>query len=277
LLRYKIDIIAIVTVLLTVSLQVCGVVFGWPWYLVFPIVLLVRQVSIIQHNHAHLGIFCSGFLNKSFGRLCSLSNGVLPEFYELHHIRNHHPFNQCSTGEKQDWSSLYAFNGTHFPDQPMGRVYYVLTFPFIALSHCVIEMAHSPGTSIARRFLITSALALPTLGCLIWIDARHFILFLGLPWTAVAFGLGYNNHTTHYGCKYEHRFDMAVDDLALPFRFFGYNQGYHLEHHLKPTLHWSLLPGFHESIKQEIPARNIRPQFGGFGGHQFPEKELKAR
>lgn len=257
-LRYKIDIIAVFTVLLTVSLQLCGVLFIWPWYLLFPFVLLVRQATIIQHNHAHLKIFHSRFLNELIGRLCSLSNGVLPEFYELHHVRNHHRFNQRFVGEKQDWSSLYAFKGTRFPDQPVGQFYYVLTFPFIALSYCVIELARSPGTLIFRRFRNTVVLAIPILSWLIWMNAWHFFLFFIIPWTVIGFGLGYNNYGTHHGCKYKGRFDVAIDDLAIPFRFPGYNQGYHLEHHLKPSLHWSLLPSFHETIKTQIPPRNIR-------------------
>lgn len=259
-LRHKIDIIAIITVVLTVGLQVCGVIFALRWFFIFPTILLVRQVSIIQHNHAHLGIFYSRILNGFLGRLCSFSNGVLPEFYELHHVRNHHPYNQQFTGEKRDWSSLYAFKGANFPDKPVGQLYYVLTFPFIALAHCVIEIAHSPGTLIFRRFLITMALAIPVISLLIWIDAWQFFLFFVLPWTVIAFGLGYNNYGTHYGCRYQHRFDMAVDDLAFPFRFLGYNQGYHLEHHLKPKLHWSLLPELHESIKEKIPSQNVRPE-----------------
>jgi fatty acid desaturase len=257
-LRYRIDLIAVFTVLLTVSLQVCGVIFGWRWYLLFPFVLLVRQVTIIQHNHAHLRIFYSRFLNESLGRLCSLSNGVLAEFYELHHVKNHHPFNQRFVGDKQDWSSLYAFKGTRFPDQPVGQVYYILTFPVIALSNCLIEMARSPGTSIFRRFWISLALAVPIVSWLMWMGAWQFFLFFIIPWTVIAFGLGYNNYDTHNGCKYEHPWDTAVDDLAFPFRFLGYNQGYHLEHHLKPRLHWSLLPSFHETIRKRIPSRNIR-------------------
>lgn len=261
-LRYKIDVLAVLTVLLTVSLQVCSVLRGWPWYALFPIIVLVRQVSIIQHNHAHLGIFYSRFLNEMMGRLCSLSNGVLAEFYELHHVRNHHPFNQRFTGAQQDWSSLYAFKGTHFPDRPVGQLYYVLTFPAMCYCHCIIEMIRSPGTRIFRRFLVSLAMGAVVIGGLVWADARHFLMFFVVPWTAIAFGLGYNNYISHYGAQYTHRYDVAVDDLTLPFRFIGYNQGYHLEHHLKPTLHWSLLPAFHETIKDKIPPRNLRSPDG---------------
>jgi fatty acid desaturase len=256
--RYRIDIIAIITVLLAVALQIGGVVFSLPWYFLPIVIILVRQVSIIQHNNAHLGIFYSRFLSQLTGRLCSFSNGVIAEFYELHHVRNHHPNNQKFEGKRLDWSSLYAFKGTSFPDKPVGMGYYVLTFPFIALSNCVVGMAQSRGTQLFRRFLISLALTAPVVSWLIWISPFNFFLFFIIPWTLIAFGLGYNNYSTHAGCRYEHRYDVAVDDLAFPFRFLGYNQGYHLEHHLKPKLHWSLLPNLHELIKNEIPPRNIQ-------------------
>lgn len=274
LLRYRIDLIAVLTVLSAVGLQVLAVVFAWPWFWVLPILLLVRQASIVQHNHAHLRVFHSRFLNELFGRLCALSNGVLPEFYELHHVRNHHPFNQNAQGQNQDWSSLFAFRGARFPDRPVSRAYYVATFPLIAYSHCAIEMARQPGSPIFKRFLITLGISIPSLGWLAWLNAWQFLIFFAVPWTVIAFGLGYNNYNSHQGCGYQHRYDIALDDLALPFRFLGYNQGFHLEHHLKPGMHWSLLPAYHRDILDKIPRRNIRPRLES--APPGPEKERPA-
>jgi hypothetical protein len=70
--RYPVDLISVLVVLSTVSLQVFAVIRNWPWYAVILIVLLLRQVSLVEHNHAHLTIFTARFSNILLGWLCHL-------------------------------------------------------------------------------------------------------------------------------------------------------------------------------------------------------------
>jgi len=77
--RYPIDIISVLVVLSTLSLQVFALIRNWPWYAVILIVLMLRQVSLVEHNHAHLTIFTARFSNILLGWLCHLSTGVPPE------------------------------------------------------------------------------------------------------------------------------------------------------------------------------------------------------
>ncbi len=47
--------------------------------------------------------------------------------------------------------------------------------------------------------------------------------------------------------------------VNLPYKALGFHIGYHVAHHIRPDLHWSLLPEYHESIKDKIPNENYRP------------------
>ena len=42
------------------------------------------------------------------------------------------------------------------------------------------------------------------------------------------------------------------------YNIFTGNLGYHTAHHVKPGLHWSMLPEFHKSIEDKIPAHLYR-------------------
>jgi fatty acid desaturase len=99
--RYPIDIISVLVVLSTVSLQLFALLRDWPWYAVLPILLMLRQVSLVEHNHAHLTIFPTRFASILLGWLCHLSSGVPLDTYRVHHVMSHHRYNNRfdSSGE----------------------------------------------------------------------------------------------------------------------------------------------------------------------------------
>ncbi len=252
-LRYPIDVISVATVVCALSVQVTALFLNWPWYAFFLIVILARQVNLVEHNHAHCRVFHQRFLNELLGWMCFISNGMPPEFYELHHVANHHRYNQRFDEKGQDWSSLFGFTGTRFPDKPIGRPYYVLSFLVIGGCHCLIQIARRPGSRIFWRYVRSTTIMTLLSGGLIYRDHWSFFFFFFLPWVAVVVGLGYTNYDHHFGCSMKTPYEIANVDLRIPYRFLGFNIGYHVAHHLKPGLHWSLLPHYHEAIKTHIP------------------------
>ena len=57
------------------------------------------------------------------------------------------------------------------------------------------------------------------------------------------------NHLQHDGCDDEiNSINSARNFVGPVINFFTFNNGYHLVHHLKPKLHWSLLPAEHERL-----------------------------
>jgi fatty acid desaturase len=91
---------------------------------------------------------------------------------------------------------------------------------------------------------------------LLSINPWKFVLFFLLPWIVVMFAMGRNNYAHHFGCPMTTAYDSAKVNLRLYSRFLGFNIGYHVAHHLKPGLHWSLLPQYHATIAPNIPAEH---------------------
>lgn len=175
----------------------------------------MRELHLGEHNHAHLKIFRQPALNELLGWMCFLSNGCPLECYELHRVQNHHRNLQRFDAEKLDWSSAFGFAGTSYPDKPMHRVYYCLTYALLAWLHCMMEVIRRPGL-------------------------------------VVYVGIGSNNYEHHEDCKLTTPYDSAMVDLRFPHWLFGY----HVKHHVKPTLHRSLLPRYHRTLEPLIPAEN---------------------
>ncbi len=268
-LPYKIDLISILVVVLTFGYQVAGVVLDWSWFLFLPVILGVRSVNLVEHNHSHRGVFAKNWLNEVFGWLCFISNGVALEIYRVHHVSNHHRFNQRFDQDGQDWSSTFGFRGTRFPDKPISRWYYVVTFPFIAFFSSMLELLRAPGSRALNRALLSFLVFGLTNALLIWVNVTGWVFFFLIPWAVVAFGLGFNNFSHHQECDMSDEFNSANEHLTPYHVLFGFNIGYHIEHHLKPSLHWSELPSYHREIRDRIPEERFLA--GGPPGRQENE------
>jgi fatty acid desaturase len=256
--RYAADYISIGVVVGTVGLQLAAYFLGAGWWFMLPLIILgVRSLHLIEHNHVHLSIFRQKYLNEAIGYLFYLSNGVAVEVYDLHHVRNHHRFSQQWGGKDNDWSSTFGFGGCEYPAKPVSRIYYCLSFAPLALMHTLIEFIRNPGTSIFWSYMRSNAVFLVANGLMIYFNPLAWVLFFGLPIAIVWIGLGVSNYSHHAGCDREGTHSSAIENLRLPYRALGFNIGYHVEHHLKPTLHWSQLPKYHETQKDKIPAENF--------------------
>lgn len=262
-LHHRIDAVPVVVVISVVFLQTLAVIDRWPLYAAVIIMPFIRHVSLTEHNLAHLSIFRRYWLNECFGWLCFLSNGIPLEFYRIHHVGNHHRYNQRLDGPEEDWSSTFGFRGTRFPDRPIGKAYYVMTFPVITTSTCLVHLLRSPGSKSLQRFVLSVGFTSTVCVVLAWLNPIGFVAFFLVPWLIIFFAHGFNNYDQHSGCTMTDEFDSANESLTVFSKSFGFNIGYHIEHHLKPSLHWSKLPDYHRQIRELIPAERLAPRRRG--------------
>lgn len=254
-LRHRIDVASVLMVWVVLAFQLLALFLGWSWLVIFPLIVLARQVNLVEHNHAHSKIFYDRRLNDALGWMCFLSNGVPLEFYEVHHVKNHHRYNN----ELQDWSSMFGFAGCHFPDRPVSRAYYILTFPLLTICSSLNEIVRAPGSRMFWRFLRSVVVVAALSVALAFVDPLGFVLFFLVPWIIIFHGLGMTNYRHHYGCELSTPYNSSNVMFGLPFGWLGFNIGFHVSHHMKPALHWSQLPVHHASIQHLIPAANYRP------------------
>jgi beta-carotene hydroxylase len=248
--RYPIDIISVLVVFSTLSLQLVALLRNWPWYTVILILLMLRQVSLVEHNHAHLTIFPTRFANILLGWLCHLSSGVPLDTYRVHHVISHHRYNNRFDSSGRDWSSIFGFRGARLPDRPVGKAYYVASFPFIAHGESLLWFLRAPSAQLTRGFFVSMAIVGPASILLAWLNPTGFLIFFLIPWIVLLFGMGYNNYDHHIGCKLTNGHDSANNFLNFYYTVLSFNEGYHVAHHFNPSLHWSLLPRYHDVVER---------------------------
>jgi len=258
--RYPIDIIPVATVALAAGFQLGAVLFDLPTIAMLLVLVGCRQTALIQHNHAHLRIFYNRTLNEVFGDVTAFTIGAPLVFYEVHHVMNHHRHYRDHSG-RQDWSSPYAFVGASYPTTPVHRGYYILTFPLVSNLECVLFLLRRPGSALLWRFGRTAALLTVVVGLLASYNPQGTLAFVLLPWLIVAFGLGANSYDGHVHCALERPETAARSCGGFHCRGLGYNIGYHIAHHMQPSLHWSRLPKLHREVFGAVEPPSV-PNWG---------------
>jgi fatty acid desaturase len=208
------------------------------------------------HDFVHLPFFTQPWLNRVWGVVGSLSLGTPITMYRAHHL-NHHRFGMdlldADVGDTRDWSSIYRHGQP--PNQPEAFWRYALLSP----------LRHSPGPLLAdvRRRGDTSqlvgesiALVLASLG-LILVNWRGFLLgYLPVFYLGQVVSLA-EAYSEHVGARPGDRRTDSVSCYSRWYNLLCFNNGYHQEHHFRPGVHWTLVPGLKDQMLAESERRVV--------------------
>jgi fatty acid desaturase len=210
---------------------------------------LLGSCAIYNHHHQHRGAFNSAALNRLFELVLGTQTMILSYAWVLHHNFGHHPnyLNQPPCPGRAEDESRWARRdgGT------MGRLEYTLNLLLRAPWDALRVGRRRPREWRAFLLMLLPHFALQAV--LLWWHPFNYLAVFLLPAFAMLLYV--------YWLTYEHHSGLHTDD---PFagsrnrtgRFYNWrtcNLGYHTAHHLKPNIHWSLLPDYHEMIKDRIP------------------------
>ncbi|MBP7478451.1 MAG: fatty acid desaturase, partial [Chitinophagales bacterium] len=109
------------------------------------------------------------------------------------------------------------------------------------------------------------------------INWKCFLLFMLIPHQYAAWGIVGTNYFQHDGCDENHEFNHSRNFTGGLFNWFMFNNGYHGAHHMKPNLHWSLIPDFYNKNLQPFIHPNLdRDDFVNylFQTHIYPAKRV---
>jgi fatty acid desaturase len=251
-LKYKIDILPLSYILLLFLAQLLAAIYlthiGAVIFLLVSLMFFTIPAAF-SHHQQHHPIFYSALLNRLFEILLGFQTACTPHLWVLHHVYGHHFLYLDPTKDTAKWRN--PTNG-----KAMSKFEYAV-FNFVNLYRHTKEMGkkYPKQYTIFKKYHILHYVLL-LLGVIAF-GFNFFIIFVLLPQIVLFFTI----ETTWY----HHANLAATNDLEASrnnvSRFFNLktcNLGYHTAHHLKPALHWSLLPQFHEQIKDKIPTSLIR-------------------
>ncbi len=210
-------------------------------------------VGVITHNHMHNSVFQRQWHNQLFNVVLTLAMGHTATQIVIPHNYNHHAYH----GGSQDWGRpelagdgmgivrLMRYWRTTLRNAGGGKRDDVPALPNYLEESLPVEKR-------ALLVFVVMILAIAPLKAL---------LFVGIPWIIGILSMLGVNLIQHDGCDSESGFNHSRNFTGRLGNWFFFNNGYHTIHHLKPTLHWSLLPEAHNRI--------VKP-------HVAPELEVKS-
>ncbi len=255
-LRYKIDAVSVITVMIAVIVQFMAYWYQWPWYSLILVLVLMRESHLVEHNHAHLTIFRNHLLNEAIGWLMFLNCGIPLQSYREQHVYVHHRY----LGTEKDWTSPWSYQGTLFPSKPINKIYYILTYMITAIFQCAVIYLKKPLSKSTFQFVISMIIVSLMMTFLAIHDFKNFLIYYVVPWMMTYLYLAKANWGQHIGCAYDSVYTTAINDFNIDSCKLGFNIGYHTAHHWYPTLHWFLLEEFHNTyLAPHIPSNYYTP------------------
>ncbi len=209
----------------------------------------VRMFST-KHMEAHRpqGYFKENYA-KVFGRYAEFFLGYLygdlPELGRTVHVRLHHKEN----GGFDDNASTLGYDRT----SPLDFFWYLSDNIWTTLGFAPYAYFKARGDEknsgrmlwgITRYFLYFGAVFL--------YDWRVGIVFVLVPLLAMNFIMAMTSWVQHAFCDQEHPEDYFVNTVTVLDEVNFMNEGYHLCHHHRSALHWTVMPAHLEQISDKM-------------------------
>ncbi|HTJ69385.1 MAG TPA: fatty acid desaturase [Actinospica sp.] len=239
--------------------------------------MMTYNIIVVSHLFTHMPWFVSPRLNALVSLVNSVNIGQSVQAYQLTHVRNHHRFNNDRPGPDGttlDSTSTYykGKNGRHRPLPPYavgGAVDSLYTrlkdtaavvrlWKVGSTEERLLSLAsrREQGRSRELRQVQADRAVLTVFLALFAAISWQWTLFCYLPAFFAALTLvNVQNYYRHFGANPDARAADSVSHYSRIYNFFTFNDGFHQEHHLSPSSHWSSMPDVRARQQNRLDAQ----------------------
>jgi fatty acid desaturase len=188
--------------------------------------------------------------------------GHTPNSFYVHHIGMHHPENN----EAEDLSCTLSYQRDHFGS----FVHYWARFFIGGYVHMLRYLLHRKRTKLLRMFLIGELSWFAVMGVLLAIAPGPTLVVFVAPFVLMRWFMMIGNFAQHAFVDVDRPGDAWRNSTCLvnaPYNHKCYNDGYHIVHHIKPSLHWSEMAQWFLDHQAEAGAHDPIV-FDGLGNNQ---------
>lgn len=246
-LRNNADIKTLVYLLITTALFFVQWTTGFHWPVFLASIYFAIIVAVIAHNHNHVPIWKSSFLNHVTNNWITILYGFPAFAWKPTHNVNHHKLNN----REGDYTITYRYSERN-------NLLTLLTYPSISS-----YFQQSPVMNYLkglykndRKDFYHALLQYVSLGLFIIItmilDWKKSLLYVIIPQQVALFTIMIFNYIQHVHADEESDFNHSRNFTSRFTNFMMFNNGYHTIHHIKANLHWSQLPEAHAKIASQI-------------------------
>lgn len=254
LLRYSADRRTLAVVITYFLLLFVGFMLPLSWSVTpffMGLLCLVSFVcAVITHNTVHAPIFWSKRLNQLMQVVLTLTYGHPVSAFVPGHNLSHHRFTQTQRDLMRTSKVNYRWNWLN----QLLFAWSVGPAIFMANARFATHMRNNKPKWFRQLMLETAVYILMVVASIL-IDWQKAILLVMIPHQYAAWGIMGINFIQHDGCDRDSPWNHSRNFTGQLVNWITFNNGYHGIHHMKPSLHWSLLP---ETHSREL-APNIHP------------------
>lgn len=201
--------------------------------------LFFDRFILLLHNTRHRRLFRPGLeldwaIDWVFGPLA----GQTPWTYHAHHLGMHHVENNLW----DDRSSTLPYRRDSLRD----FVRYWTRFAAFGITDLALYLRAARRGKLARRVLVGEATYFAALALLLWVDWRATAVVFLAPLAFARFGMMAGNWAQHAfvdPAAPENAYRNSITTINTRYNRRCFNDGYHIGHHLKPSRHWTEMPG----------------------------------
>lgn len=246
-LRYTADIRTLLNVALYFTVAVIPW-FLWPQMGTLQILFWVAVnclmsfiCAVIVHNTIHVPIFKKRGLNKIFQVILSFSYGHSTSAYVPGHNFSHHKYTQTPKDAIRTSKARFKIN---LLNQLL--FFFLMSGDILKGEIRFAKKMYTQRPAWFWQYALEMFLVIGVKVALAIVNWKCFLLFVAIPHQYAAWGIVGTNYFQHDGCDEEHEFNHSRNFTGGILNWILFNNGYHGAHHMKPNLHWSLYPAYHE-------------------------------
>ena len=216
----------------------------------------------VAHNFLHNPFFRASWLNNLFSVVNSVALGLPQTLYKYHHL-NHHQFNNDvqdpATHTTEDRSSTFRHSG------PAGQEEHILLYSLLGPFRTELGVLYATARNKQRTALVwaESAAMLAFAAFLVSMNWIYFLEFVVPVWFLGQAAALAENYLEHHYARPGNRLTDSVSCYGRLYNLLWFNNGYHQEHHYRPTVHWTKVKDLRGEMLPEDQRRVVK------GAHWF--------
>ena len=216
--------------------------FNW-WlallYFLYNSIFLMGPYILMLHNVSHRMFFKRkyNFLNRAVTWIFGPLFGETPESYFAHHLGMHHPENNLS----KDLSSTMKFQR----DSIFDFMRYFTRFFVLIVPDLSSYLKKNGRVRILRRLLIGESTWYILIIALMFLNWEATLVVFVIPVIFTRFMMMAGNWAQHAFIDLntpDNCFRNSITCINSSYNKKCFNDGYHIGHHLHPSMHWTEMP-----------------------------------
>lgn len=209
--------------------------------LVLALCLVSFVCAVITHNTVHAPIFYSKPLNRLMQIILTITYGHPVSAFVPGHNLSHHRYTQTKKDLMRTSKVRFRWN---FLNQ-LFFAWKVGPSIFSANWHFATVM-RTRRPKWFRQLMIESAVLVAFVSVSLLVSWERTILYVLIPYQYAAWGIMGINFVQHDGCDPDSPWNHSRNFTGRLVNWITFNNGFHGIHHMKPSLHWSLLRDAHD-------------------------------